>query len=60
MIRDGLHWSLVGTGHRSFKDLNPDDLIAPHGFFFDADTKSSFDGTDLLLPWHTPSAAASA
>jgi len=60
MIRDGLHWSLVGTGHRTFKDLNPDDLIAPDGFFFDPDTKSSFNGADLRLPWRTPSAVASA
>jgi heme/flavin dehydrogenase (mycofactocin system) len=47
MIRDGLHWSLVGLGHRSFRDLNPDDIVAPDGFFFDPDRKSRPEYLDL-------------
>jgi heme/flavin dehydrogenase (mycofactocin system) len=42
MVRDGLHWSLVGLGHRSFKDLSPDDLVAPDGFFIDPDRRTQF------------------
>ena len=47
MIRDGLHWSLVGLGHRSIKDLSPDDLVAPDGFFFDPDSKTRFADLEL-------------
>jgi pre-mycofactocin synthase len=50
MIRDGLHWSLVGLGHRSFKDLSPEDLVAPHGFFFDPDSRTAME--DLGLRTH--------
>ncbi|HLS44488.1 MAG TPA: pre-mycofactocin synthase MftD [Ornithinicoccus sp.] len=60
MIRDGLHWSLVGTGHRSVKDLNPDDLIAPNGFFFDPDSKATVEGADLRQPWRKPETLVSA
>lgn len=42
MVRDGLHWSLVGLGHRSFKDLSPDDIVAPDGFFIDPDRGTQF------------------
>ena len=47
MITDGLHWSLVGLGHRSFKDLNPDDIVAPDGFFFDPDNKTRLENLEL-------------
>ncbi|MGC0252390.1 pre-mycofactocin synthase MftD [Pseudactinotalea sp. Z1748] len=47
MVRDGLHWSLVGLGHRSFKDLSPDDIVAPDGFFFDPDTKTRLEDLEL-------------
>jgi heme/flavin dehydrogenase (mycofactocin system) len=47
MIRDGLHWSLVGLGHRSIRDLNPDDIVAPDGFFFDPDSKTRFEDLEL-------------
>src|SRR5690606_11751592 len=60
MIRDGLNWSLVGTGHRSVKDLNPDDLIAPNGFFFDPDSKAAVEGADLRQPWRKPETLVSA
>lgn len=33
MFEDGLHWSLVGLGHKSIKELSPDDLTVPDGFF---------------------------
>jgi heme/flavin dehydrogenase (mycofactocin system) len=47
MIRDGLHWSLVGLGHRSFRDLSPDDVVAPDGFFFDADSRRRLQDLEL-------------
>ena len=49
MVRDGLHWSLVGLGHRSFKDLNEDDIAAPDGFFLDPDTKSRLESLELRI-----------
>jgi pre-mycofactocin synthase len=33
MLESGLERSLVGLGHKSIKDLNPDDITAPEGFF---------------------------
>lgn len=47
MIRDGLHWSLVGLGHRSISDLNPDDVVAPDAFFLDPDRKSRLENLEL-------------
>lgn len=35
MLKDGLHFALVGLGHHSIDDLNPDDVMAPEGFFID-------------------------
>jgi pre-mycofactocin synthase len=33
MLESGLERSLVGLGHKSIKDLSPDDITAPEGFF---------------------------
>ncbi|RDW17643.1 alpha-hydroxy-acid oxidizing enzyme [Oceanobacillus arenosus] len=33
MLEDGLHFALVGLGHRSINELSPDDIVAPEGFF---------------------------
>lgn len=35
VLKDGLHFALVGLGHKSIDDLNPDDVIAPEGFFIE-------------------------
>lgn len=33
MLENGLHFALVGLGHRSIRELSPDDIVAPDGFF---------------------------
>ncbi|WP_167040575.1 pre-mycofactocin synthase MftD [Salinibacterium sp. ZJ454] len=33
MMESGLERTLVGLGHKSVKDLSPDDITAPEGFF---------------------------